>query len=182
MPTITWMTVFVALPPYLRNNHLPVTGPFESHYPWSNRRWQGKEMARTNARWQVLSVVPPSCLQGGDSQPLLESTQWIHRATNVIRALQHQTRGFCSLLCKATYLLTDVLLEGQPTSCVQDNIQVTRGWKKASWHTSHMPHVPWHLDMMFLLYRGGICDLFSQHFNLQQSTLYVKIIYGSNVV
>lgn len=70
----------------------------------------------------VLSDVP-SCLQGYDSQPPL--LQRIHRATKVIKPLQHQTMGLCFVFWEATYLLIDVPLEGQPTSCVQDNIQVT---------------------------------------------------------
>lgn len=123
---ITWMPVFVAPLPNLRNDHLPVTGPCVSHYPWSNRRWQGNGMERTDARWQALRfLMSPSCLQGEDSRPPLESTQRIHRATKVIRPLQHQTQGLCFLFWEVTYLLTDVLLEGQPTSCVRDNIQVT---------------------------------------------------------
>lgn len=122
--TIAWMAVFVVLPPYLRNDHVPVKGPCESHYPWSDRRWQGKGMERTDARWQALCfLMSPSCLQGEDSQPPL--VQRIHRATKVIRPLQRQTQGLCFLFWEATYLLIDVLLEGQPTSCVQDNIQVT---------------------------------------------------------
>lgn len=122
--TIAWMAVFVALPPYLRNDHLPVKGPCESHYPWFNRRWQGKRMKGTDVRWQALCfLMSPSCLQGEHSQPPL--LQGIHRARKVIRPLQRQTQGLCFLFWEATYLLIDVLLEGQPTSCVQDNIQVT---------------------------------------------------------
>ena len=121
---ITWMTVFVAPPPYMRNDHLPVKGPCESHYPWSSRRWQGKGIERTDVRWQALCfLMSLSCLQGEDSQPPL--LQRIHRATKVIRPLQRQTQALCFLLWEATYSLTDVLLEGEPTSCVQDNIQVT---------------------------------------------------------
>ena len=147
--TITWMAVFVALPPYLRNDHLHVKGPCESHYPWSSCRWQGKGMERTDVRWQVLGfLMSSSYLQGEDLQPFL--LQWIHRATKVIRPLQHQTQGLCFLFWKAIYLFIDVVLEGQPTSWVQDNIQVNGAWRKAT----PKPHVQWHLDMMFLLWRG----------------------------
>lgn len=51
---------------------------------------------------------------------------------------------------KATYLLTDVLLEGQPASCVPDNTRVTGAWKVVSSH--RIPYMLlWHLDKMILL-------------------------------
>lgn len=94
--TITWMAVYVALPPYLRNDHLPVKGPCESHYPWSNRRWQGKGMERTDVRWQALCfLMSPTRLQGEDSQPPL--LRRICRARKVIKPLQCQTQGLCFL-------------------------------------------------------------------------------------
>lgn len=31
--TTVWVAVFGLLPPYLRNDHVPVKGPCESHYP-----------------------------------------------------------------------------------------------------------------------------------------------------
>lgn len=94
--TITWLVVFETLPLYLHNDHLPVTGPCESHYPWFNRRWQRKGMERMDTRWQALHfLMSPSCLQGEESQPPL--LQWIHRATKVIKTLQHQTQGLCFL-------------------------------------------------------------------------------------
>lgn len=74
-----------------------------------------------------LSDVPPPSparLGGDDSQP--PRLQRIRRARKVIRPLQRQTQGLCFLFSgRATYLLIDVLVEGQPTRCVQDNIQVT---------------------------------------------------------
>lgn len=71
----------------------------------------------------ALSDVPRVSPGGEDSQPRL--LQRIRRARKVIRPLQRQTLGLCFPFWEATYLLIDVLLEGQPTSCVQDNIQVT---------------------------------------------------------
>lgn len=51
---------------------------------------------------------------------------------------------------KATYLLSDVLLEGQPASCVPDNTRVTGAWKVVSSH--RIPYMLlWHLDKMILL-------------------------------
>lgn len=99
--TITWIAVFVALPPYLRNDHLPVKGPCESHYPWSNRQWQGKGMERTDVRWQALCflMLPLHVSREKTHSPLL--LQRIHRARKVIRPLQRQNLGLCFLFWKS---------------------------------------------------------------------------------
>lgn len=55
--TIVQMTVFVAPLSYLRNDHLLVRGPCESHYPWFNWRWQEKGMERKDITWQALCFL-----------------------------------------------------------------------------------------------------------------------------
>lgn len=45
-PAVLWTTAGMyasaTRPVYLRNDHLPEKGPCESHYPWSDLRWQGE--------------------------------------------------------------------------------------------------------------------------------------------
>lgn len=102
-----------------------------------------KGMEGTDVRWQArCCLMSPSCLRGEDSLPLF--SQRIHWATKVIRPLQHQTQGLCFLFLEATYLAIDVLLERQPTCCVQDNVQVTGVWMKK---TPHKPHVEFDVSL-----------------------------------
>lgn len=138
----------------LHNDHLPVKGPCESHYPWSNRRWQGKGMERTDVRWQALCfLMSVSCLQGEDSQPPF--LQRIHRARKVIRPLQHHYVCWImfSFLGKP-HILIDVLLEGRPTSCTQDNIEVTGVQKKASSHVTCSVTFGYNVSVGYYLTQG----------------------------
>lgn len=132
----------------LHNDHLPVKGPCESHYPWSNRRWQGKGMERTDVRWQALCfLMSVSCLQGEDSQPPF--LQRIHRARKVIRPLQHHYVCWImfSFLGKPhIYSLMCSLKGGRPV--VHKITSRSQGFRRKPHHTSH---VLWHLDITFLL-------------------------------
>lgn len=55
---------------------------------------------------------------------------------------------------KATYLLIDVLLEGRPTSCTQDNIEVTGVQKKASSHVTCSVTFGYNVSVGYYLTQG----------------------------
>ena len=94
---------------------------------------------------QCAVWCPPRVSRGKTHRPLF--LQRIHRATQVIRPLQHQTPGLCFVFWEVTYLLIDVRLEGPPTSCVHDNIQVTGVRRKASSHATCSMTFRWDVSL-----------------------------------
>lgn len=140
--TVTRTAVSAAPPPYLGNDHLPSKGPRASHYVPFRRRWRAGDRA-TGAG---LSDVPHLSLGGWLGAPVLtENPQSKEKYLGLFSAKRWD---YVFLHGKVTYLLNEVVLEEQPSSCVPDNTEVM-GDLDGQLITHYM--FLWHLDKMFLL-------------------------------